>query len=144
MHAQGMYKTYVDKGRTHRDFKVGEHVFFKVKAKKSFLKLGNCSKLAASCCGSFEIMERIGLVAYILALPASMCIHNVFHVSMLKKYVHDANHVTDWNVIQVEKEGDFVVKLVCILDRKVTLLWNREIGSIKVQWTWYGPKDATW
>jgi hypothetical protein len=99
MHAQGMYTSYVDKGRTHRDFKVGEHVFFKVKAKRSFLKLGNCSKLAACYCGLFEIMERIGLVAYMLALPTSMFIHNVFHVSMLKKYVHYVNHVTDWNVI---------------------------------------------
>jgi hypothetical protein len=45
-----------------------------------------------------------------LALPASMCIHNVFHVSFLKKYVPDANHVIDWNVIQVEQEGDFQVQ----------------------------------
>jgi hypothetical protein len=44
----------------------------------------------------------------------------------------------------VEQEGDFLVQLVCILDRKVKLLWNREIGSIKVQWTWYGSEDATW
>jgi hypothetical protein len=42
-----------------------------------------------------------------LALPASLSIHNVFHVSLLKKYVPDANHVIDWNVIQVEQEGDF-------------------------------------
>ena len=41
-----------------------------------------------------------------LALPTSMCIHNVLHVSLLKKYVPDANHVIDWNVIQVEQEGD--------------------------------------
>jgi hypothetical protein len=53
-----------------------------------------------------------------LALPASLCIHNVFHVSLLKKYVPDVNHVIDWNVIQVEPEGDFRVRLVCILDQK--------------------------
>jgi hypothetical protein len=45
-----------------------------------------------------------------LAFPASLCIHNVFHVSLLKKYVPDANHIIDWNVIQVEPEGDFQVR----------------------------------
>jgi hypothetical protein len=73
-----------------------------------------------------------------------MCIHNVFHVSFLKKYVPDANHVIDWNVIQVEQEGDFRVQSVCILDQKVKQLWNRVVGIVKVQWTWYGPEDATW
>jgi hypothetical protein len=47
-----------------------------------------------------------------------MQIHNVFHVSLLKKYVHDTNHVIDWNVIQVEPKGEFQVQPICILDRK--------------------------
>jgi hypothetical protein len=79
-----------------------------------------------------------------LALPASLSIHNVFHVSLLKKYVPDANHVIDWNVIQVEQEGDFRVQPVCILDQKVKMLWNHTVGLVKVQWTCYGPEDATW
>jgi hypothetical protein len=79
-----------------------------------------------------------------LALPASMCIHNVFHVSFLKNYVFDANHVIDWNVIQVEQEGNFQVHAVCILDRKVKLLWNRAIELVNIQWTYYGHEDATW
>ena len=98
---------------------MGDHVFLKVKANRSSLKLGNCSKLAAHYCGLFEILERIGLVAYMIALPASMTIHNVFHVSLLEKYIPDANHVIDWNVIQVEQEGAFQVQLVCILDQKI-------------------------
>jgi hypothetical protein len=115
-----------------------------VKANRSSLKLGNCSKLAARYCGPFEILERIGLVAYMIAFPASMSVHNVFHVSFLKKYIHDANHVIDWNVIQVEQEGTFQVHPVCILDRKIKQLWNRAIGLVKVQWTWYSPEDVTW
>ena len=78
---------------------MGDHVFLKVKAKRSSLKLGNCSKLATRYCGPFEILEMIGPIAYMLALLASMCIHNVFNVSLLKNYAPDANHVIDWNVI---------------------------------------------
>jgi hypothetical protein len=99
---------------------------------KLTLKLRNCSKLAARYCGPFEIIERIGPVAYMLALPSSMTIHNVFHVSLLKKYIPDANHVIDWNVIQVEQEGVWQVHSVCILDQKRKQLWNRSIGLVKV------------
>jgi len=79
----------------HREFKVGEHVFLKVKSKKSSLKLGIFSKLAARYCGTFDILERIVPIACMLSLPTSMCIHNLFHVSFLKKYVPGANHVID-------------------------------------------------
>jgi hypothetical protein len=142
--AQDRQKSYADKGRNHKEFKVGDHVFLKVKANRSSLKLGNYSKLVARYCGSFEILERIGPVAYMIAFPTSMSVHNVFHVSILKKYIPDANHVIDWNVIQVEQEGAFQVHSVCILDQKIQQLWNRAIGIVKVQCTWYGPEDATW
>jgi hypothetical protein len=82
-----------------REFRVGEHVFLKVKPKKSSLNLGSCTKLAAKFGGPFDILDRIGSVPYMLAFPASMNVHNLFHVSMLKKYVHDPNHVIDWNLI---------------------------------------------
>jgi hypothetical protein len=102
-------KSYVDKGKTHREFKVGDHIFLKVKATSSSLKLWKYSKLATCYCGPFEILERIGLVAYMLAFHASLCIHNFFHVSLINKYVPDSNHIIDWNVIQVDPEGGFQV-----------------------------------
>jgi hypothetical protein len=119
-------------------------VFLKVKSKRSSLRLGSCPKLAVRYCGSFEVLEKIGPVAYMLAFLASMRIHNVFHVSLLKKYVPDPNHVIDWIVIQVEHEGDFWVELVHILDQKVKVLRNKAIGLVKVQWTYYGLEDAMW
>jgi hypothetical protein len=63
---------FARKGRTRGEFKVGEHVFLKVKAKNSSLKLGSYSKLVARYCGSFDILGRINHVAYMLAFPTSM------------------------------------------------------------------------
>jgi hypothetical protein len=80
---------------TTRELKVGEHVLLKVNPKKRSLNLGSCTKLRARLCGPFEILYIIGSVAYILAFHASMNVHNLFHVSFLKRYVHDPNHVID-------------------------------------------------
>jgi hypothetical protein len=85
-----------------RDLKVGEHVFLKVKAKRSSLRLGSFPKLVVRYYGPFEILENIWLVAYMLVFPAYMIVKNVFHVSLLNKYVPDPNHIIDWNVIQVK------------------------------------------
>jgi hypothetical protein len=78
---------------------VGDHVFLKVKAKRSSLRLGSYPKLAARYRGPFEILEKKGSGPYMLALHASMRVHNVFHVSLLNKYVPDPNHIIDWTMI---------------------------------------------
>ena len=77
-------------------------------------------------------------------LVVSTRAHNVFHVSLLKKYVYDPTHVIDWDVIQVEPKVEFETKPLCILDKNVTLLQNQAIGKVKVQWDNYGPEEATW
>jgi hypothetical protein len=137
--SQDRKKNYANKGKTQRKFKVDDHVFLKVKANKSSLMLGNYSKLVARYCGSFEILERIGRVAYMVALTASMYIHNVFHLSFLNKYIPDANHVIDWNVIEVEQVRAFQVHLVCTLLAIIFVLGTKEprsagcIGSAQAQ-----------
>lgn len=85
--------------RTHSEFRIGDHVYLRVNLKKSSLKLEGCAKLAPRYCGPIEVLDRIGHVVYRIALPAHMKSHNVFHISLLKKYVHDPNRVIDWNVI---------------------------------------------
>ena len=84
----------------------------------------NLGKIVAAATRPFEVLERIGPIAYRLALPTSTRDHNVFHVSLLKKYVHHPNHVINWDVIQVEPEGEFQIDPMHILARKVTMLWN--------------------
>ena len=82
-------------------------------------------------------------MAYQLAFSPNIRIHNVFHIYILKKYVHDATHVIDWNVIQVEPEGYFQVEPNYISDGRKFFLWNHTIGKVKVQWKHHNPDEAT-
>jgi hypothetical protein len=136
--AQDRQKSYADQKRTPREFKTGDHVYLRVRPRKSSLKMGACAKLAPRYCGPFEVLDRVGPVAYRLALPPTVKAHNVFHVSLLKKYVHDSNHIIDWSVIQVEPEGEFLPEPQCILDRKETPLLepNHCTGQGAVETFW--------
>ena len=69
--AQDRQKSYADKHRVHKELCVGDHVYLRVRAKKISLKLESCAKLSPRYCGPFELLKRIGLVAYRLALPVS-------------------------------------------------------------------------
>ena len=119
-------------------------MFIKVRPNKSSLRLGSYAKLAPRYCGPFEILSRIGQVAYQLALLPNLRVHNIFHISILKKYVHDATHVVNWNDVQVELEGDFLVEPDCVLGQREITLQNRTIGQVKLQWKHLSPEEATW
>ena len=88
-----------------KEFQVWDHVYLCIKPKKRSLRIGPSAKLAPWYCRPFEILERSGPVAYRLALPPTMKVHDVFHTSLLKKYIKDVYHVIDWFVLQVEPEG---------------------------------------
>eukprot|EP00253_Pinus_taeda_P029623 PITA_29623 len=141
---QDRQNNFADRKRSFKEYQVGDHVYVRIRAKKSTLQWGGCAKLAPQFCGPFQILARIGLVAYQLPLPSHIRVHNVFHVSVLKKYVYDPKHVINWQDIQVEPEGEIRVEPLNILDRREVTLWKRDITQVKVQWQHVGPDEATW
>ena len=94
--AQSRQKRYADVQHRPLGFKVGDHVFLKVMPKRGVVRFGKRGKFSSMFIGPFEILERVGTVAYRLALPPSMSgVHEVFHVSMLRRYTSDPTHVVD-------------------------------------------------
>ena len=94
--AQSWQKSYDDVRRRPLEFEVGDHVFLNVIPKRKVVRFGKREKLSLRFIGPFEILEMVGIVAYRLALPPSMSgVHEVFHVSMLRRYTPDPSHVVD-------------------------------------------------
>ena len=94
--AQSRKKSYADRRQRPLELEVGDHVFLKVMPKRGVVKFSKREKLTSRYIGLFEILERVGTVAYRLALPPSLSsVHEVFHVSMLQKYTPDPAHVVD-------------------------------------------------
>ena len=83
----------------HKKFQMGEHVYLYNRPRKISLKVGYCAKLAPRFCGPFQLLERVGIVAYRLALPTTLKSNDISQISLLKRYVHGTNHVFDWFVI---------------------------------------------
>ncbi|GKB06805.1 hypothetical protein Tco_0835038, partial [Tanacetum coccineum] len=109
-------KSYVDYRRKPLEFKVGDRVLLKVTAWKGVVHFGKKGKLAPRYVGPFEILKRIGLVAYRLTLPEELNgVHDTFHVSNLKKCLADANLHVPLDEIKVDKTLCFVEEPVEIL-----------------------------
>ena len=95
--------------------------------------------------GPFEVLERMGKVAYRLALPPSLSrVHNVFHVSMLRKYIPDPSHVVDYKPLKLRDDLTYEEQLVKIVDKKEQELKRHTIHYVKVQWRNQSVREATW
>ena len=133
--AQERQKSYADLHRRDESFNVGDHVFLRVSPWKGVTRFGKRGKLNPRFIGPFEILDRIGTVAYRLALPPSMSrIHNVFHISMLRKYVKDPNHVIELEPDVIAEDLTYEEVPVKILDKKEQILRSKVIPQVKVLW----------
>ena len=113
--------------------------------KRGVVRFDKLGKLSPWFIGPFEILERVGTVAYWLALPPSMSgVHEVFHVSMLRKYTPDSAHVVDWGQIEVDTDGTFEEGPMCIVDSRDQVLRRKTMRLVKVLWRHYGVEESTW
>ena len=143
--AQSWQKSYVDVRRQPLEFKVGDHVFLKVMPKRGVVRFGKRGKSSPIFIEPFEILERVGTVAYRLALPPNMSgVNEVFHVSILRKCTPDPAHVVDWGEIEVDTDGTFEEGPVCILDSRDQVLRRKTMRLVRVLWWHYGVEESTW
>ena len=127
------------------EFEVENHVFLKVMPKRGVVRFGKRGKLSPRFIEPFEILERIGTVAYWLALPPSMSgVQEVFHVSMLRKYTPDPAHVVDWGQIEVDTDGTFEEGPVCIVDSRDQVLRRKTVRLVRVLWRHCGVEESMW
>ena len=105
---------------------MGDHVFLKVMPKRGVIRFGKRGKLSPRYIGPFEVLERVSAVAYRLALPLSLSsVHEVFHVSMLRKYTPDPTHIVDWGELVIDADGTFKEGPVRIMDsREQVFAWQ--------------------
>ena len=109
------------------------------------MRFGKSGKLSPRFIGPFEIFERIGEAAYRLALPPQLSgVHNVFHVSMLRKYEPDPSHVLDWTDLEVDEDVSYEERPVRVLDKRDRVLRGKTIPLVKVLWKHHGVEEATW
>ena len=132
---QSRQKSYADVRRRPLEFEVGDYAFLKVMPKRGVVRFGKRGNLSPRFVRPFEILERVGTLAYWLALPPSMSgVHEVFHVSMLRGYTPDPAHVVDWGEIEVDTDGTFEEGPVCIVDSRNQVLRHKTVRLVRVLW----------
>ena len=109
------------------------------------MRFGKKGKLSPKYIGPFEILDRVGVVAYQLALPPALDrVHNVFHVSQLQKYISDLSHILQPKELDFDESLSYEEHPIRILDTKVRQTRNREVRMVKVLWTNHNTEEANW
>ena len=142
---QDRQKSYADVHRRNLEFAEGDKVFLRVAPMKGVTRFGKKWKFNPRYIGPFEILERVGPMAYCLALsPGLANIHDVFHVSMLRKYIPDPSHVIRYEPLQLQGDTAYEEVPIKLLDRKVQEQRTKHIPLVKVLWRRHEIREAAW
>ncbi|KAL2230369.1 UNVERIFIED_CONTAM: hypothetical protein Sindi_1631300, partial [Sesamum indicum] len=124
--AQDRLKSYFDKHLREMECEVGDKVFLEMSSWRKILRFGRQGKLSLRYIGPYEIIERIGPLVYRLPLPTELSqIHDVFHISMLRRYRFDPSHIIRQSEIEISEELTYVEEPAEILDRNIRKLRNK-------------------
>ena len=114
---------------------MGDHVVLKVSPTSGVMHFGNKGKLSPQFIGSFEITQRVGKLAYRIALPWDLVgTHDIFHVSMLRKYIANPNLVMEYEPLEIQERLTYVEEPIKIVDKKEWVLRSKMIPIVKVLW----------
>jgi hypothetical protein len=141
--AQARQKSYADKRRIPLYFLVGDYVYMKVSPMKGVSRFGVKGKLAPRYIGPFPILEQCGPVAY--QLPETLsAVHNVFHVSQLKKCLRVPNRTIEVTDVALEPDLTYSEHPVRVLDQKDRIIQRKTLKFYKIQWNQHTEDEATW
>ncbi|XP_062100194.1 uncharacterized protein LOC133806075 [Humulus lupulus] len=127
-------RKYVDRHRRPLAFEAGDKLLLKVASLNGALRFGKKGKLCPRYIRPFSVVEKIGMVAYRLALPPTLAqVHDLFHEYILRKYVEDLSHVLSYEQLEVDSKLCYEENQIRILDRKDMVLRNKTIPLVKVQ-----------
>ncbi|WVZ77744.1 hypothetical protein U9M48_025571 [Paspalum notatum var. saurae] len=143
--AQSRQKSYSDRRRRPLVFKEGDHVYLRVSPMKGVHRFGVKGKLAPRYVGPFKISEKCGPVAYRLELPPRLAaVHDIFHVSQLKKCLRVPEEEIDTSQVQIEPDLTYEARPVKVLDQKQRSTRRSTVTMYKVQWSEHTEEEATW
>lgn len=143
--AQSRQKSYADVRRRDLEFEVGDEVLLRVSPTRGVVRFGTKGKLSPRYIGPFPVVARIGKMAYRLDLPETLRgVHNVFHVSMLRKFLRDPEHTVPLEPLSIEQDLTFESRPDKILEESERVLRNKTLKFIKVLWSHQTEKEATW
>ncbi|GJW65855.1 putative reverse transcriptase domain-containing protein [Tanacetum coccineum] len=143
--ARDRQKSYADKRRKPLEISMGDYVLLKVSPWKGVLRFGKKGKLAPRFVVTFEIIKKVGPVAYKLDLPEELDgVHDTFHVSNLKKCLADPTPQVPLDEIQVDAKLNFVEEHVEILEKEFKKLKRSRIAIVKVRWNSKRVPKFTW
>ncbi|KAD6454380.1 hypothetical protein E3N88_09086 [Mikania micrantha] len=143
--ARDRQKSYADRRRKPLEFQVGDRVLLKVSPWKGVVRFGKKGKLAPRYVGPFEILDRIGPVAYKLKLPVELSnVHDTFHVSNLKKCLADHDVQIPLEDIQIQNNMQLIERPVEIMDHGVKKLKRNRIPIVKVRWEGKRGAEFIW
>ncbi|GKB08838.1 hypothetical protein Tco_0837150 [Tanacetum coccineum] len=143
--ARDRQKSYADKRRKPLEFSVGDYVLLKVSPWKGVVRFGKKGKLAPRLVGPFEIIEKVGPMAYRLDLPEELNgVHDTFHMSNLKKCLADPMLQVSLDEIRVDAKLNFVEEPVEILKREFKKLKRSRIAIVMVWWNSKRGLEFTW
>ena len=142
--ASDRQKSYANLKMRDIEYEVGDKVFLKVSSWRKIQRFGHKGKLSTRFIGPYEVLGQIGLMAYRLALPPELAkLHNVFHVSMLRRYRSDELHILPVQDVQVQADLSYDEEPKAILAREVKWLRNKQVPLVKVLWQHRGKEEAT-